>query len=79
MGGDSLTNNLNIKISNINVDSKYFSFNYEYNINDGELSGQNEYSSSHDWGNDTVAFENMLYNGYAFKLALEEIVELIEF
>lgn len=61
---------IKVKIDNFEVDSRYYSFDYEIWI-DNILFREGEYENDHTW-DDLVAFENMMLNeDEAVKIALD--------
>lgn len=63
---------------NVDVDERYYSFNYNIFVN-GELKFENkEYGSDHAWGENQSSingFKEELENGYAAQIALAEHLE----
>ena len=60
--------NIKVKINDIEVDSKYYSFSYEASCNGKTIYA--EYNSDHSW-DDLGAFRELLEGGYALQLVLE--------
>lgn len=67
--------NLKVRISMLKVDDRYYSFNYKIWVN-GKLNREDNYSGSHAWRDDIKRFKEMLENGYATQLALEQIKKI---
>jgi len=62
---------IEVEITNLEADEHYYSFEYSVTIN-GKYKGGGEYDSDHDWQNDIKGLKEMLKDGEAAKLALEQ-------
>lgn len=68
---EELEYNINIKITDIEVDDDYFSFDYEIDVNDNGIVGN--YSSDHDWNDDPKRFLKILKEeGFALECVWED-------
>jgi len=65
-----IENNIKVTISDIEIDDKYFSFNYQVTVNGADY-GQETYESDHCWSDDKKGWREMLEEGEALKLAVE--------
>lgn len=63
---------IEVFISMIKVEEKYFSFNWRIRIN-GKPHCNGKYSDDHVWGNDKNKFKQILKEGYAAELALQSL------
>lgn len=61
-----------VEISEIEVDSRYYSFYYIVKKN-GKVIAANEYQNDHAWEGEEDYFKETLIEGEASKIALEEI------
>lgn len=61
---------IDVKITKLKVDGKYFSFNYHISVN-GRHHKSGTYSSGHFWADDIDAFKKLLMTGYALDLVIE--------
>jgi len=61
---------IDVEITKLEVDSKYYSFSYSITVN-GRHHKNGTYSSDHVWADNIDAFKDVLTNGYALDLALE--------
>jgi hypothetical protein len=62
-----------IEISNIEVDSKYYSFDYRVWKNE-KLEKEGKYDNSHSWSENREGFKKILEDSLAVNIVLEEIV-----
>lgn len=62
---------IEVTIENIDIDDKYYSFDYTIVVNGKQMS-KSEYESDHVWSDDKEGFKKTLEEGEAVKLALEE-------
>lgn len=60
-----------VEIFNLEIDDKYFSFDYTITIN-GDKNESGSYDGDHYWGGDLENFREMLLNGEIYELALED-------
>ena len=67
---EAFKTNIEVEISNIEVDDDYYNFNYKVTVN-GKVTAEEEYQSDHAWGDDKESFMDMLVDGEAVTLALE--------
>lgn len=61
---------IEVEISNIEVDTKYFSFNYKIKRNDNVVI-DSSYSDDHSWNDEFDKFQKILENSLAVELALD--------
>lgn len=61
---------IEVEISNIEVDERYFSFDYKITLNGKATKGC--YESDYENGDTPKQWKKFLENGYAVKLALED-------
>jgi len=66
--------NIEVEITNIEVDDFYYTFNYKVTV-DGKLKGEGEYNNDHAWIDDKEGFIGLLEEGYAVGLALEQVFD----
>ena len=60
-----------IKVTDIKVDEKYYSFNWSYSLNGGKRK-TGHYSNDYD-GQTAEHFKKVLQNGYAYEIVLDQI------
>lgn len=63
---------IKIKITNIKVDNRYYSFDYVVTV-DGEVKPKENYDSDHAWQDDISGFKELLKSGYAAELVLSKV------
>jgi len=61
---------ISVEIGNIDVDSKYYSFDYKV-IRNGKTIKEGSYENDHAW-EDPEAFEDLLKNSLAVEIAIEQ-------
>ncbi len=62
---------IEVEITNIKVDEKYYSFDYAVTM-DGSFKKKDTYSSDHGWMLSYKSFEKILYEGEAVSTALQQ-------
>lgn len=67
---------IRIEVRDINVDDFYFDFKYIVTF-DEDNKKEEFYSNDHSWQHDKKSFKEELENGYAIKLAFEEVIEAL--
>lgn len=65
---------IEIEITNIQVDEFYYSFDYDV-LKDGEYLLNGEYQSDHVWGDDRQGFKEVLEEGEALNLVMQQIID----
>lgn len=63
---------IEIEVSNIDVDTRYYSFDYKIKRN-GKIVKDSSYSDDHSWDNDFENFKKLLEKSFAVELALEQL------
>lgn len=62
---------IEVDITNLEIDEYNYSFDYTVTMN-GKYLGSDTYESDHSWKNDLKGLKEMLMEGEAVKLALEQ-------
>lgn len=62
---------IEVEIGEIDVDDKYYSFDYVLWVN-SKKKVESRYESDHSWGNNKKGLIRMLLNGEAAKLVIEQ-------
>ena len=63
-----------VKIKNIKVDDKYYSF--DWNVwREGELLDEGSYENDHEWSDDIEGWKEQLEESEAEKIALQQVFE----
>jgi len=62
---------IEVEIKNINVEDRYYSFEYTIKVN-GDIHTEEIYENDHDWADDKQGFKKLLRGGYAVELAMED-------
>lgn len=67
--------NIEVTVSEIKIDEEYFSFKYKIFLN-GNFNKEDNYSSGHAWFGEYKKFKEILKEGYAIELALQQMKDL---
>ena len=61
---------IEVEVDNIEVDNKYYSFDYKI-TRSGKVVSDSSFSSDHSWGDNFEKFKDLLKTSFAVELALE--------